>query len=290
MGVGDLTVPKRMQKFGEAFYGRSAAYDRALQEGAEPLAQALCKNILDGGDIGHARQLAAYADAVIAALAGLDDASVGNGSWRFPSPAQFAARGVSKVSSMMDRENPWSVPVVVAQIPDTGMHRDIDTNPGERSALADLGGLREVMSAAASLDLAPMRQGRVHVTGRVKARIGQTCVVTLDPIESDIDEAIDLIFAPPEQIPALADLVDERRDKRCRNSRSAGADRGGDDRSRAARDRCVVPGCRSLSAQARARFSSRRRFPPIPRIIRSPRSKCCGATPIRRIRRSRNGD
>ena len=46
-------------------------------------------------------------------------------------------------------------------------------------------------------------------TGRVRARIGQTCVVTLDPIENEIDEAIDLIFAPPEQIPELADLVDE---------------------------------------------------------------------------------
>jgi hypothetical protein len=110
---------------------------------------------------------------------------------------------------MSERANPWSVPIMVAQIPDTGVHRDIDTNPSERSALADLGGLREVTSANASLDLTPMREGRVHVTGRVRARIGQTCVVTLDPIESDIDEAIDLIFAPPEQIPALADLVDE---------------------------------------------------------------------------------
>src|SRR3982750_189726 len=44
MGVGDLTVPKRMQAFGEAFYGRSAAYDVALSAGAELLAQALCKN------------------------------------------------------------------------------------------------------------------------------------------------------------------------------------------------------------------------------------------------------
>ena len=87
LGVGDLTVPKRMQKFGEAFYGRAAAYDSALDAGGEPLAQALCKNILDGRDIGHARQLAAYANAVIAALAGLDDTAVANGSWRFPSPS-----------------------------------------------------------------------------------------------------------------------------------------------------------------------------------------------------------
>jgi cytochrome b pre-mRNA-processing protein 3 len=93
MGVGDLTVPKRMQKFGEAFYGRAAAYDLALGAGAEPLAQALCKNILDGGDIGRGRLLAAYTNAAIAGLAGLDDASVGSGLWQFPSPALFAAAG-----------------------------------------------------------------------------------------------------------------------------------------------------------------------------------------------------
>jgi uncharacterized metal-binding protein YceD (DUF177 family) len=34
-------------------------------------------------------------------------------------------------------------------------------------------------------------------------------VVTLDPIENEIDEPIDLIFAPPEQIPELSDLVDD---------------------------------------------------------------------------------
>jgi hypothetical protein len=117
--------------------------------------------------------------------------------------------GVSKVSGTTDGANPWSVPVAVAQIPDTGMHREFEANSNQRQALADLGGWREVKSANASLDLTPMREGRVHVVGRVKARIGQTCVVTLDPIENDIDEAIDLIFAPPEQIPALADLVDD---------------------------------------------------------------------------------
>jgi uncharacterized metal-binding protein YceD (DUF177 family) len=113
------------------------------------------------------------------------------------------------VSSTTGSANPWSVPIAVAQIPDTGMHREFEANPTQRRALADLGGLREIKSANASLDLMPMREGRVHVVGYVKARVGQTCVVTLDPIENDIDEAIDLIFAPPEQIPALADLVDD---------------------------------------------------------------------------------
>jgi cytochrome b pre-mRNA-processing protein 3 len=82
-----------MQKFGEAFYGRAAAYDLALDAGGEPLAQALCKNILDGGDIGRGRLLAAYADAAMIALAGVDDTALGNGAWRFPAPAPFEQRG-----------------------------------------------------------------------------------------------------------------------------------------------------------------------------------------------------
>jgi cytochrome b pre-mRNA-processing protein 3 len=91
MGVGDLTVPKRMQKFGEAFYGRAAAYDAGLEAGAEPMAQALCKNVFDGREIMQARRLAAYADAVIAALAKTDDEAITGAAWRFPSPAPFVA-------------------------------------------------------------------------------------------------------------------------------------------------------------------------------------------------------
>ena len=92
MGVGDLAVPKRMQAFGEAFYGRSAAYDVAVAAGREELAQALCKNILDGGQIENARRLAYYAEAAIAALAGLDDATMQSASWRFPSPARVGVQ------------------------------------------------------------------------------------------------------------------------------------------------------------------------------------------------------
>jgi cytochrome b pre-mRNA-processing protein 3 len=92
MGVGDLTVPKRMRAFGEAFYGRAAAYDQALTAGAGSLAQALSKNILSGGDLEKARQLAFYTEAAIASLAGLDDATLRSGSWRFPSPARVGVQ------------------------------------------------------------------------------------------------------------------------------------------------------------------------------------------------------
>lgn len=109
----------------------------------------------------------------------------------------------------MNAADPWRVPVVVAQIPETGLHRTFEASEPIRAAMADVAGLREVMSANASFDLRLKSGGRVEVTGEVHARIGQTCVVTLDPIENEIDEVVDLMFAPPEQIRSLSALVDE---------------------------------------------------------------------------------
>jgi len=123
-------------------------------------------------------------------------------------------------SGMIEKSDPWRVPIAVAQIPDTGLHRDLKADQANCAAVADVGGLREVLSVSASLDVTPMSGGRFHVEGRVRARIGQTCVVTLDPMGTDIDEAIDLIFAPPDQIPQMADLVDEAQE----NDRSSDAE------------------------------------------------------------------
>jgi cytochrome b pre-mRNA-processing protein 3 len=86
MGVGDQTVPKRMRAFGEAFYGRTRAYDQAVDEGIEALASAIRKNILNGADTGHARRLAAYALAVEGDLTRADDATVLGAAFKFPSP------------------------------------------------------------------------------------------------------------------------------------------------------------------------------------------------------------
>lgn len=90
MGVGDLTVPKKMQAFGEAFYGRTAAYDLAMTEGREALAQALCKNVLNGEHPEEAGRLAAYAEATMTDLDRLDDAALLGGSAKFPVPESVA--------------------------------------------------------------------------------------------------------------------------------------------------------------------------------------------------------
>src|SRR6478735_7894205 len=116
---------------------------------------------------------------------------------------------MNRPTEITEKPDPWRVPIVVVQIPETGLHRNLEADQAIRQAIAEVGGLRDVLAASASLDVTPMSGGRFHVEGRVRARIGQTCVVTLDPIENEIDEPIDLIFVPPEQIPEMASLVEE---------------------------------------------------------------------------------
>ena len=94
-------------------------------------------------------------------------------------------------TGMTEKPDPWRVPVVVAQIPETGLHRDIEADQAIRNAVADVGGLREVLSVQASFDVTPTSGGRFHVAGHVRARVGQNCVVTLEEIETDIDEPIE---------------------------------------------------------------------------------------------------
>jgi uncharacterized metal-binding protein YceD (DUF177 family) len=100
----------------------------------------------------------------------------------------------------MDK-TPWSVPVTVENIPDTGLHMEIEAPAAVRAAVAELAAVRDMAQLSAVFDLT--RQGAgAHVSGRVSALVGQTCVVTLEPIESKLDEAIDVSFGPPGAAPS----------------------------------------------------------------------------------------
>ena len=97
---------------------------------------------------------------------------------------------------MSEAKHPWRSAVAVAGIPDEGLHRDIEAGEVERQAIAALAGLRELPRLAASFDLTPAGGGRVRVRGRVSAAAGQTCVVTLEPLTSEVDEEVDVMFSP----------------------------------------------------------------------------------------------
>jgi len=71
MGVGDLSVPKKLKKMAEAFFGRIRAYDEALVAGDRAkLVDAIERNIFpDGAPAGVGEQIAAYVEASVATLA-----------------------------------------------------------------------------------------------------------------------------------------------------------------------------------------------------------------------------
>jgi uncharacterized metal-binding protein YceD (DUF177 family) len=97
---------------------------------------------------------------------------------------------------MENAQSPWSVPVAVDDIPETGLHIEAEAPAEVRARLVKLANLRDLPRLSAVFDLS-RRGGAVHVAGQVKARVGQTCVVTLEPLENDLDEPMNVLFAPP---------------------------------------------------------------------------------------------
>lgn len=87
MGVGDLGVPKRMKKIGEAFFGRRAAYDAALAaEGDDSLIATLQRNVFNGAASAGAARLALYVRQADALLRDQPAEALARGTAPFPDP------------------------------------------------------------------------------------------------------------------------------------------------------------------------------------------------------------
>ena len=87
MGVGDLSVGRKMRKLGEAFYGRGKSYETAFAALPDeaPLHALLARTVYaDADETAAAPRLAAYVLAERAALAGqdLDTVLSGEVTWR----------------------------------------------------------------------------------------------------------------------------------------------------------------------------------------------------------------
>jgi uncharacterized metal-binding protein YceD (DUF177 family) len=107
-----------------------------------------------------------------------------------------------KPASPPAAKSPWNLPVAVADIPETGRRLDFAADERTRNALARLAGVVDLPRLEAGFDLTRHGRDGLRAVGRVAATVVQNCVVTLDPIESEIDEAIDLVFVPASEAPA----------------------------------------------------------------------------------------
>jgi hypothetical protein len=99
---------------------------------------------------------------------------------------------------------PWRVPVSVHEVTASGRHFELEADAATRAAIAKSAGLRALPRLQASFDVSRHGAEGLHVAGRVRATVGQECVVSLDPIDSEVEETVDLIFVA-DATPAAGD-------------------------------------------------------------------------------------
>lgn len=90
---------------------------------------------------------------------------------------------------------PWKVLVRVTEISDGGLRKKLEPSEADCAAIAAVAELQRLSELVALFELKTLSGGRVRVTGTVRAKAVQTCVVTLEPVDTAIDEDVDTVFA-----------------------------------------------------------------------------------------------
>ena len=89
----------------------------------------------------------------------------------------------------------FSRPVVLEQIGERELVRDIDATGEECAALAKRFGLVSLSRLTATVHLKWVRGRKLlKLTGAFEADVEQSCVVTLEPVQEHIAEALDILF------------------------------------------------------------------------------------------------
>ena len=88
-------------------------------------------------------------------------------------------------------------PLALDRIGPHGLDLTVEANPAECSALAVRMNLPAVLAVSCAFHL--IRQGRdvVLARGVLRARVTQTCVISLEPFDADVQEIFQIRFVPP---------------------------------------------------------------------------------------------
>lgn len=104
---------------------------------------------------------------------------------------------------------PISFPVRVSTISKAGTAVTIVASEEQRASLAEFHDLVGVVSFEAAIKAETWQLDGVRLVGRVKAKIVQECVVTLEPVEAEIDQEIDLVLVPEAPVQKQPVLTNE---------------------------------------------------------------------------------
>jgi uncharacterized metal-binding protein YceD (DUF177 family) len=94
-------------------------------------------------------------------------------------------------------DHPWSASVRVDDVPVEGRHVALEAGPEIRAALAKPVGVVAIDRLVARFDVTRRGRDGFRVAGEVSATVRQSCVVTLEPVSNEINEPIEVDFAPP---------------------------------------------------------------------------------------------
>lgn len=91
---------------------------------------------------------------------------------------------------------PFSYLVKVGHISANPVTVRVSADDKERAGLARLWSVLDVKDLHAELQISRWKRDGLRIRGKVQAKIVQACIVTLDPVESDIEEELDQLFVP----------------------------------------------------------------------------------------------
>ncbi len=91
----------------------------------------------------------------------------------------------SEIERMVDLE----------KLGNSGTALEITTTEGERAALAKRFGFLSLPAFSARVAVDRRPGGQIVVEGRLKGRIVQACILSLDPVTQELDDAFRLVFA-----------------------------------------------------------------------------------------------
>jgi uncharacterized metal-binding protein YceD (DUF177 family) len=103
----------------------------------------------------------------------------------------------------------WREPVTISDLPPQGKDYELVPDAAVRKELAERAGVVAVPKLIATLQVLPQSKAGAAVEGRLQATVTQTCVVTLEPFDNYIDEAISLAFEPEDAIAARGPMTEE---------------------------------------------------------------------------------
>ncbi len=103
----------------------------------------------------------------------------------------------------MSKISEWTV--AVSSIGARGLDYERRASREQCAALAAELGIVSCQDLCLTARIFPLEDGRFRLEGRLHAKLQQSCVVSLDPVDEQLDEPIDIEFWPSEQLLAPID-------------------------------------------------------------------------------------